>query len=322
MITAIVFAAMGCSGTEKAAAEAAPEKAAAAAFKQYYTYKAETDTDHDHSHMDLSVLNGIASSTAGTAVDTEELSIVVMGALVSGNTTEIILRVTAKKLDSVLYDNGSETLKNYRFGDEAAMLGSITLERQYLEIGFAYSYCDTDPSLAANQFDLHYWIKTPSPLKKGTFSIPLTDFGYYSGGRLVPLYKGTWTIDIAFDPAADSSRMLRPGTEITVSGCRFTIESIQITPLACTIRLACAEDEATTAEHMADIINVCSGGRDALALILEDGTVLDSSLISIGGIWSQEYPVYTIWVLSYNSPIAVESIAAVSLYGNDHSLKD
>ena len=72
--------------------------------------------------MDLAVLDGMASGTAGTAVDTEELSIAVQGALISGNTAEIILRVTAKKLDSVLYDNGIETLNNYRFGDESAML--------------------------------------------------------------------------------------------------------------------------------------------------------------------------------------------------------
>lgn len=324
VIIAVVFTATGCSDTEMNTAGPAPEKAATAAFMQYYTHKAETDTNHDYSHMDLTVLEEMASSTAGTVIDTEDLSIVVLGALVSGNTAEIILRVTAKKLDSVLYDNGTEHLKNYRFGDEAAMLGIVTLGRQYLEISHVYSYSDADTGLAANQFDLHYWIRTPAPLKKGVFSIPLTDFGFYSTGSLsfVPLYTGTWNIDIAFDPAADNSKMIQPDTDILVSNYRFTIESIQITPLACTIQLACAEDEETTTGHMDEIIRACSNGREEISLIMEDGSALDGSQIDIGGSWTQEYPLNTNWVLSFNSPMPVESIVSLSLYDNDVSLID
>ena len=314
LIFAVLLLTAGCSGTETAA-EAPPERAGAAAFKAYYTRKAETDTARDYSRMDLSVLDGMASGTAGTAVDTEELSVNLMGAVVSGNTAEILLRATAKKLDTVLYDNGLETLKNYRFGDETAMLGMISLGRQFYTIDFVYTYSDTDSSLASNQFDLYYRIITPGPFEQDVLTVPLTDFGCYSSyTTFETLYEGNWNIQIPLDAAADESRMISVGKELTAGDYRFTVESVQITPLACTVRTVCAEDEATTAGHMAEIIDACAGGRDAIALMLADGTVLDGSRIDIGSSVTQEYPLEATWILSFFCPMDVKDIRSVSVF--------
>ena len=186
--------------------------------------------------MDLTALDDMACSFAGTAVDTDEPSIIVKGALVSGNTAEIILNVTAKKLDTVLYDNGLETLKNYRFGDETAMLGIMTLGRRFYTIDHVYTYSDTDSALASNQFDLYYRIIATEPLPKDIFTVPLTDFGCFGGDAVFkPLYNGNWNIDISLDPVSDSSKMISAGKEIMAGNYRFSVDSIQITPLACTV---------------------------------------------------------------------------------------
>ena len=325
VILAILFSAAGCSGGKTAAeTSSAEDNVRTDAVSRYYAKKAETDSTHDYSHMDLRVLDGIASSSVGTAVDTEELSIDVAGAIFSGNTAEIILRVTAKKLDTVLYDNGIEALSNYRFGDETAMLGMVSLGRQFYTIHHIYTYSDTDDTLAPNQFYLHYRIITPEPIDQDMLSIPLSDFGCYSSGGagFEALYKGNWDINIAIDPVNDDSRVITVGKEITVGDYRFSIETIQITPLACTVQTVCTEDETTTTEHMAEIINACSGGRETIALTLSDGTVLDSSQLDIGGRWSQEYPFYSPWTLSYYCPTAVKDVVSVSLFGSDCSLTD
>ena len=320
LILTVLLLFSGCSGTGKSA-EPPPERAGATAFKEYYTRQAETDTAHDYSRMDLTALDAIASGTADTGVDTNDLSITVLGALISGNTAEIILRVTAKKLETVLYDNGIQALSNYRFGDESAMLGIVSLGRQFHTIDQIYTYSDTDGSLSSNQFDLHYWIITPEPLEQDVLTIPLTDFGYYSSNATFKtLYNGNWNVDIALDPASDSSRKISVGKEITVGDFSFTVDSIQITPLACTVQMVCAEDEMTATEHMDKIINACADGRKTIALTLSDGMVLDSSRLNIGSGLAQDDPYSASWMISFYGPIAVEDMVSLSLYGFDFSL--
>jgi hypothetical protein len=323
-ILSFLLSAAGCSRAAgaKAAEPETAESFVTDAFRRFYSQKAETDTEHDFSHMDLTVLDGMASSTKGTAVDTEELTIDVAEAIVSGNTAEVILRVTAKQLDSVLYDNGTQTLNNYRFGDEAGMLGIVTLGRRFIDLGHAYSYCDTDNTLAPNQFDLHYWIKTTEPFEQDVLSIPLKDFGYYKSPALFhPVYSGDWIVNIALDPVEDNSKMISVGKEIMVGGYRFAIDSIQVTPLACTVQMSCAEDETTTSERMAEIVNACIDGRESVALTLADGTVLDSRQLSVGGTCYQEYPLFSPWTLSFYCPVAVEDVVSLSFFGTDFSLR-
>ena len=121
-------------------------------FRLYYLQKAEKDVLHDYSHMQLDELENMASSSQGIAVDTEELAIEVVGAIVSGNTAEIVLRVTAKRLDSVLRENGS----NYCFMDYVTILINSLPGGGWEVMTPALSYNDAVASLAPNQFELHY----------------------------------------------------------------------------------------------------------------------------------------------------------------------
>ena len=155
--------------------------------------------------MNMEQLNGMASSTVGTVVDTDELTIDVMGVIVSGNTAEIMLRVTANQLDSVLYETGAETLENYRFHDD--MLGSLFNDFEIGTIGYYYS--DRDKSLAPNQFEILYTMIGSGDFKKGQYTIELKDFGYFDFSRedqFRPLYLGSWQFNIAFDPGSDTSK--------------------------------------------------------------------------------------------------------------------
>ena len=293
------------------------------ALRQYYYEKAETDADHDYSRMDLSVLSGIASGTYGTAADTEELTIDVVGALVAGNTTEIILRVTAKQLDSLLYDNGMPALKNYRFEDVTAVFSRQTFGNNDCTIGFWYTYSEDDPRLAPNQLELHYIMNYQERIDQDHYAIPLTNFGYYdpTSPGFVTLYKDTWSVDIALDPASDFDRRIPLGEEINTGEYRFTVDSVLVTPLACTFRLTCEEEEKYTNDHMDDIFRVCADGRDTISLTLSDGTVLAAGELNIvGGGGARQYPLILSYTLSFHGPMDPSDVRSLSLFGSTFSL--
>ena len=322
LILALVMAlgSAGCAGTRTAAVPEPtpePELTGAAAVGQYYTRKAETDTKHDYSHMDLTALEGMASGDTGRAIDTPELSVDVAGALFSANTAEIILRVTANTLESLLYDNGREPLKNYRFRDETAMLGMVTLKNRFNSISHSYTHSDTDETLAANQLELHYWISVPDPLESGTFTVPLTDLGYFvTGAQFVPVVPGEWNVEIAFDSAADGSRRITAEKDVMAGSCRFAVDEIRVTPLACSFRLVCTDSEAYTNSHMDEIVDACYRGMETAAVTLSDGTVLDGAQLSLGSSGIKAYPVTLYWSLSFCCPLDPDAVRSLSLFGD------
>ena len=322
LILALVMAlgSAGCAGTQTAAVpEPTPEAelTGAAAVGQYYTRKAETDTEHDYSHMDLTALEGMASGDTGRAIDTPELSVDVAGALFSANTAEIILRVTANTLESLLYDNGIEPLKNYRFSDETAMLGMVTLKNRFNSISHEYSYCDSNTALASNQLELHYWIATPEPIEPGTFTIPLGDFGYYADGtEFVPLYQGPWNVEIGFAPSDGDGRQVSVRKDVMAGSCHFAVDEIRVTPLACSFRLVCTDSEAYTNSHMDEIVDACYRGMETAAVTLSDGTVLDGAQLSLGSSGIKAYPVTLYWSLSFCCPLDPDAVRSLSLFGD------
>lgn len=282
-------------------------------FKQFFADKANIDTKNDYGYMNTEQLNDMASSTVGTVVDTDELTIDVMGVIVSGNTAEIMLRVTANRLNSVLYDTGIEPLQNYRFHDDTS--GSLFDDLEMGSIGYYYN--DKNKNLAPNQFEILYTMIGNGDFKKGQYTIKLYDFGYFDFNRenqFMPLYNGSWQFNVAFDPNSDTSRNIFVDKEIMVSDYSFTLDSVNITPLACTLRLSCKEDEG---EHIKEIFKAFSDGSRDCSLTLSDGTTLNSGQFEAnpsGG--AEEFTL----ILAFNGPITVDDIVSLSLFGTEYSL--
>ena len=303
------------AASENSQVQGPDEPSGAAAIRQYYSQKAEKDTAHDYSHMDLDTLDGLASGTIGNVVDTDELSIDVMGAVISRNAAEIVLRITAKQLDTLVYDNGIPPLSNYRFSDETALFGRQTFGEKTYSADHWYTYSQSDGRLAGNQCELHYFIRYPEPLETDNLIIPLTDFGYYkTAAEFVPVYENTWQVSIANDALSDSSRMIGGEREITVGDYRMSVEDITVSPLMCSFRLVCLEDEAVTGENMSSMINACFSEKDRFFLTLADGTILDGTQLDISGSVVQQYPLVFTWTLSYPGPLNVDTVSAVTIF--------
>ena len=160
----------GCTATGK---KGPPASDSTDGVRQYYERRSETDTAHDYSHMSLETLGAMDAGTLTNAVDTEELRIELTGAVRCGSRVELVLRVTAKKLDTVLFDGGIP--KNYRFGYESFLLPPEV--NRFDAVDVAYTYSDENGALAPNQFELHYWL-LQYPGAPDTFTLTLKDLGF------------------------------------------------------------------------------------------------------------------------------------------------
>ena len=313
VIILLLFVA-GCNNTVQVPDENATLNSKATYIRMYYSRKAENDKQHDYTHMNLDNLDIISSSTYGTVVDAEDLTIDVVGAVFSVNTAEIFLRVTANQLESVLLDNGSEILCNYRFGDESAMLGIFTLNREFLYLGHEYWYCDTDDSLAPNQFILHYWIINSQPFGQNSFTIPLKDFGYFSNdGTLIPIYKGNWDIIISIDHTNQSGMIIKPDKDLQVGNYAFSVNDVQITPLACTIRMICQEETDVFIERQNDVMNSLNTELSSCEVILKNGSKLNRDCFTtvLGGVNDNCCYILIIFI----GPISVDDVDSLNILG-------
>lgn len=146
----------------------------------------------------------------------------------------VMLRVTAKELESVLFDTGYETLMNYRFGSDID--GSLFEDMNQTSIRYYYS--DDNPTLAKNQFEILYTIVNHHIFKADTYSIKLKDFGYYvsNGTALVlkPLHKGNWEFQVELADGNEYSHTALIRQTVTTGRYNFIFEDIRITIMSCT----------------------------------------------------------------------------------------
>lgn len=305
LTAALLFAALILSLFTGCAAKAAPETPAAAApadsIRRYYERRAAADAEHDYSLMSLETLDAMSTGTA-TAVDTDELRIELTGAVRSGESAEIVLRCTAKKLDTVLRDGG--TPKNYRFGDETAQL---MMSGSFDTVSFVYTFSDEDNTLAPNQFDLHYWL-VQYPSIPDSLTLTLTNFGYYDA-QFTPVLEGSWTVDVTFNADEKSVRTADVQQEIAADGVSFLVERVQISPFACTV-LVSPQGES------GDAYPVFVNGVQECTLTLTDGTVLDSRSFHAEFSQQDDFRCF----LTFFAPIAAEDIASLTLFGIEVSL--
>lgn len=288
-------------------------------FKQFFVDKANNDVGIDYSHMNTEQLNNMASSTVGTVVDTDEITINVIGVISSGNTAEIMLKVTAKQLDTVLHDTGIEPLKNYRFNND---LGG-SLFRNFETVSTRYYYSDEDKSLAPNQFKILYTLIGTDNFKKDQYSIELRKFGYFTlgdgaGTHFKSIYDDCWQFKVAFDSKTDSSKSILVNKQVTFAGYNFIFNSVNVTPLACTISLECNQDRKYLNEYLDEIFMAFTKGTDDCFITLADGITLRSDQFKKSVSGGEEG--FTV-VLTFNVPVTVNDIVSLSLFGTEYSLE-
>lgn len=302
LTAAFLFAALilslfaGCAA--KPGSETPAASAPADSIRQYYERRTAADTGHDYSRMSLKTLDAMSTGTAA-AVDTDELRIELTGAVRSGESAEIVLRCTAKKLDTVLRDGG--TPKNYRFGDETIPL---TMRGSFDMVSFVYTFSDEDDTLAPNQFDLHYWL-VQYPSIPDSLTLTLTNFGYYDA-RFTPVLEGSWTVDVTFDADEKSVQTADVQQEIAADNVSFLVERVQISPFACTV-LVSPQGES------GDAYPVFVNGMQECTLTLADGTVLDSRSFHAEFSQQDDFRCF----LTFFAPIAAEDIAFLTLFDTE-----
>jgi hypothetical protein len=273
-----------------------------------------------YGYMNTDQLNTMASSTVGNVIDTEDLSVDVLGVLVSGNTAQIDVKVTAKKLDSVLYDTGIEPLMNYRFHDDGyffSFAGRRIEDRVSLTGTIQHIYCDTDGSLAPNQFIIRYTYISEEQLTDKTCVMTFKDFGYFDfdePDQFVELYEGEWPIHIAFDPACDTSRTVMAAQHLGAGGYSFTVDSVTITPLFCIVNISSDEEYYDEYDRRwSDIwFTLCDNVED-LTVNLTGGTKLDGSQYEASGSGGLEHGFNMI--AKFKVPVAVSDVRSVMIGG-------
>ncbi|SHO50751.1 hypothetical protein [Anaerocolumna xylanovorans] len=162
-------------------------------FKDFFNQRANGDINNNYDYMNTEQLKNLESSTIGTVINSPEITVDVLGVIKSGNTVDVMLEITANQLDSVLYDNGIESLKNYRFNDNL----SGTLCEDTDQISSRYYYSDEDKSLETNQFKILYTFVVIKNPDETDLSLGLSEFGYFpknetSHAAFNILYNDKW----------------------------------------------------------------------------------------------------------------------------------
>lgn len=289
-------------------------------FRQMFINKAKT-MNNAYDYMNVDQLRPIAGTTIGTVLDSDEFKIEVMDIISSGNMAMVMLRVTAKELESVLLDTGYETLMNYRFGSD--MDGSLFEDMN--QVSIRYYYSDDHPDLAKNEFEILYTIANYHIFKAGSYSIKLKDFGYYvsNGIALVlePLHKGKWEFKVELADGNEYSHTALIQKPVTVVGYNFIFEDIQMTPMSSTIVFSYVSNDESSA-----IFKAFSSNVESLNITLTDGTILtedDFSYSISSGSDGAGNPISAIVVnLSFNIPITTESIREFSIFGETFSISN
>jgi hypothetical protein len=273
-------------------------------------------------YMDVSQLNEIAGTTIGTVVDTDELRIDVADVISSGSDAMVALKVTAKQLDSVFYDNGIEPLKNYRFDGETD--GSLFQNMDYATIGYIYG--DQDSSLADNQFYLMLTVKSLNGFEDGPYELVLGSFGYFdpetaSGGGLgiTAVYEGPWTFELNLSGDTEHSRTLFINERVDIGDYTYNLEEIYLTPFSCT---AVISYEDATEDAQKRFSQIVDAAKD-LSLLASDGTPVVTGELGAGSGTDENHwpdPTYQI-TLQFDVPVNVDDIARIHIFGGDYDVR-
>ncbi len=286
-------------------------------FKHFFTQR--ISSEKEQGYINTEQLNDMASTALGTAVDTDTMRIDIMDLLTSGNTITLMLRVTAKQLDSVLLETDMPPLQNYRFNSD---LGGNIFDHMYCG-SIEYIYSTQDRSLADNQFQILYTLTAYDSIVKGDYSLELSRFGYFTTGapQFHSLYDEVWNLNLSIDNAKDISKNSLISTDVEKDGYSFVFDRVQITPFICTMFFT--YDDGSDSREQFDAF---SKGVEHTRIILEDNTVLTKKDFDIswgsGSDGNGHYaPIYLV-TLQFKVPIGISSIRAVETFDARWELPD
>lgn len=283
-------------------------------FTQLFTQKSQ-NSDTDYSYMDTSPLSSISGSNVGTVLQTDEFTFEVVDSVSSGNMAMVAIRVTAKKLDSVLLDEGWTTvpLNNYRFDDVGILMDSMN------HFSVSYVYSTDDSSLADNQFYLFYLLNSMNTIEEKNYTLKLSDFGYIPSttGVMEKLYSDTWNVTLGLNDGSGYSRAILLDKSFSIKKLDFIAKDIVITPMTATVSFYSQSKEDNGRSEA-----ILENSHD-FSITLKDGTVLSDKDFSISGtggsdkidIWRGEIDV------TFEVPINVENIEEVTFMGMSFNLK-
>lgn len=287
-------------------------------FEQFFSQRAENISDAD-SYVDMGLLSELSDSSVGTVEDTDELQIDVVDIVSSDNEVMIALRVTAKQLDTVLYEFGDEDhLPNhYRFAIDSH--GSLFENMDSGSVGYIYS--DTDHSLEANQMYLIASVMSFDGFTENTYTWELGKFGYYDSSTasgnsvsITEVYHGPWTITLELNGDTGHSRTLFLSQNVTVEEIEYCIEDIYLTPFS--FSTVISSEQPFQMEQYSALCNALF----EMSLFAADGTQIKNGRIDVSGHNTEEGAAVYKAVMTFDVPISVEQVSRLHLLGTDIDL--
>ncbi len=315
MLAAVVAVAVLLAGSALAYAFAGGEF-----FADIFAKKAEKNPA-EHTAMDVSQLSEIAGTTLGTAIDTDELRIDVVDIISTGSDAMVALRITAKQMDSVLYNNGIEPLKNYRFNSED---GNLFQNMESRTVGYIYS--DMDTALADNQFYLLLTVRSLNGFENGPYNLVLDAFGYFDpdtavggGISITTVYEGPWTIKLDLSGDTEHSRIMYIGQSVDIGDYTYDIKDIYLTPFSCMVVISYEDATEDSQKRFTQIVDAA----EDIAVLSSGGTPIATGEIGVSsGVDDNDWPDSSYHITFYfDVPINVEDIVSVHVFRVDYDVK-
>ncbi len=283
-------------------------------FRQFFTDQMEHASESEYSSVDLNKLNDMASDTIGTVVDTDKITIDVMGAIVCKNTASILLRVTANQLDSVLIEGDHGPVKNYRFQENI----SGNLFEDYRVIACRYYYSDEKKDLGKDQLEILYTVIKNEDMQGKQYEMGLENFGSYhnnsnsSVAGFNILYPDNWKFTIDFPAESSNAKTLDINKQ--VSDHDIIVNNINITPLAMTVDFTGTASDEEAFHQEFDYLNEKVG----LKIHFRNGNIMTEEDCRYStGAGDGKYNI----IAMFNAPVNVEEIVAVTLFDKSYSLQ-
>ncbi len=280
-------------------------------FKQLFSSRIDPNSTASSNSADPEQLDHMSSETIGTVVDTEELTVDVMGILVSGNAAKIVLRVTANQLDSVIDEDGSAHRTNYEFEDPCR--GNLFDDFEALSYRYYYSY--EMPDLKDNQLEIEYTLVKKYNLEGKQFEITLDRFGTRNDVQgaltfLKPLYYDTWTFPVSMPSTGSTYKTICFNRPLGIMNYGITLKDINITAFSIMVHLSCSADPE---EYYRQIYDYFKDNAN-LRVNFKNGAVLterDFDEYTPGGSDIGDLHL----TISFAVPVNVNDIKSISLLG-------